>query len=181
MLNFQKSTFICLDLPEKMAEKIRQIRLKLDYQIAWKPVVITLAGSSGVGHISDEQDIFEANKILTDFTKNIPPIKLKFSDINSFPETDIYFFEFVDESELNKLHIIVKNCGINFFKNEYPFKAHCTIHFKGKMDKLKKEQILNIEIPKEEFEINSLSLISDYNHLSRFQFKGNQLHQLTGA
>ena len=181
MLNFQKSTFICLDLPEKMAEKIRKIRMKLDSQISWKPVVITIAGSSGVGHISDEQDIFEANRILTDFTKKVSPIKLNFTEISSFPETDIYFFEFEDESKLVQLHDMIKSCGIKFFKNEYPFKAHCTIHFKGKMDKLKKEQILNIEIPMEEFEINSLSLISDYNHLSRFQLKGNQSYQLKGG
>jgi len=181
MINFQKSTFICLDIPNLMAEKIRKIRLNLDSQIAWKPVVITLAGSSGCGHISDEQDIFDANKILAELTPKIPPINLKFSRIKFFPETKIYFFEFENDSELINLHHDIKNCGIRFLKNEYPFKAHCTIHFRGAMDESKKNKILKTEIPKEQFEINTLSLISDYNHLSRFQLTGNRTHHFTGV
>ena len=181
MISFQKSTFICLDIPNLMAEKIRKIRLDLDSQIAWKPVVITLAGSSGCGHISDEQDIFEANKILTNLSHGQLSIRLKFSRINFFPETDIYFFEFEDDSELIDIHNEIKNCGIKFLNNEFPFKAHCTIHFKGRMNSIKKDNILKTKIPDEYFEIDTISLISDYNHLTRFQLKGNQKHHLTGA
>ena len=172
MINFQKSTFICLDFPGFMADKIRKIRQELDSQIAWKPIVITVAGSSGCGHISEEQDIFEANKILMELSNNIAPFELNFSRINSFPETDIYFFEFENDEKINGIHQQIKNCGIKFSENEYPFKAHCTIHFKGKMDSNKKKQILNTKIPKDKFEIDSFSLISDYERLTRFQLRG---------
>ena len=181
MIGFQKSTFICLDFPKEMAEKIRKIRLNLEPTIAWKPVVITLAGSSGCGHISDEQDILEANKLLAELSKKILSIKLQFSKINSFSDTEIYFFEFEDESLLNKLHNQIKNCGIKFFDNEYPFKAHCTIHFKGSMNPRKKQQIFNTVIPNEKFEIDTMSLISDYNHLSRFPLTGTKTRYLEGA
>ncbi|MAJ45016.1 MAG: hypothetical protein CMF96_09785 [Candidatus Marinimicrobia bacterium] len=173
MLNFKKVTFICLDIPEELSDKIRRIRQSLDTKIAWKPVVITLAGSSGCGHISDKQDIFEANEIISDLVKSIAPFKVKFSKINFFPKTDIYFFEFMDDLIINDIHHKVKHCGIKFFDNEYPFKAHCTIHFKGKMTKDKKSQIHDMIIPDEEFEINTLSIISDYKHLSRFQLAGH--------
>lgn len=181
MLNFQKSTFICLDIPDEMANKIRSIRQSIDTQIAWKPVVITIAGSSGCGHISDEQDIIEANEIISNLVKSIAPIKLKFSKINFFPKTDIYFFEFIDDLIINEIHEKIKNSGIKFFENEYPFKAHCTIHFKGKMTSNKKQQIQNTIIPEEEFEINTLSFISDYKHLSRFHLTGQQNYQKIGA
>ena len=173
MINFQKSTFICLDIPNKMAIKIRQIRQILDTQIAWKPVVITIAGSSGCGHISDEQDIFKANEIIKNLVKNISPFNLEFSIINSFPGTDIFYFEFENDKVLNQIHNKVKNCGINFFENKFPFKAHCTIHFKGKMTIDKKKQIEQIVIPKEKFKINTLSLISDYEYLFRFKLIGS--------
>lgn len=181
MLNFQKSTFICLDIPDIMANKIQSIRQNLDIQIAWKPVVITIAGSSGCGHISDEQDIIEANEIISNLVKSIAPFRVRFSKINNFPETDIYFFEFIDESVLNKIHDKIKHCGIKFFENKYPFKAHCTIHFKGKMTNDKRQQIETTDIPEQEFEINTLSFISDYKHLSRFQLIGKQNYKRIGV
>lgn len=181
MIGFQKYTFICLDFPTEMAEKIRKIRLSLEPTIAWKPVVISLAGSSGCGHISEEQDIFEANEIMTKLSKTLSPITVKFSTKNSFPNTNIYFFEFDNESGINELHKKIKNCGITFSESEYPFKAHCTIHFKGKMNPQKKEQIMNTIIPKEEFELNTISFISDYKHLSRFSMMNSNNTQLTGA
>jgi 2'-5' RNA ligase len=181
LIGFQKSTFISLDFPSEMAEKIRKIRLSLEPTIAWKPVVISLAGSSGCGHISDEQDIFEANKIMTKLSKTLSPISVTFSTINSFPNTDIYFFEFDDESAINNLYEKIKNCGIIFSESEFPFKAHCTIHFKGKITSKKKQQILNTIIPIEKFELNTISFISDYKHLSRFSMMKMNNKQLTGA
>ena len=181
MISFQKSTFICLDFPKEIAKKIRKIRLNLEPTIAWKPIVITLAGSSGCGHISNEQDILEANKILAELSKELLPISLQFSKINSFPKTDIYFFEFEDESLINKFHNQIKNCGIKFLDSEYPFKAHCTIHFKGSMNTMKNKKILNTEIPSEKFELDTMSLISDYNHLSRFPLTGTKTHQVEGV
>ena len=62
MIGFLKSTFICLDIPIPIADKIRKIRLDLEPQIARKPAVITIAGSSGCGYISDRQDILTISR-----------------------------------------------------------------------------------------------------------------------
>ena len=181
MIGFKKPTFICLDLPTMIAEKIRKIRLDLDPDIAWKPAVVTIAGSSGCGRISYNQDIFEANHILADISKNTPPILAQFSKLSFFSDTNIYFFEFKNESLINYLHEKIKNCGIKFIKNDYPFKAHCTIHFKGLVNAKKEIKIINTIIPHEKFEINTISLISNYKHLSRFTFNGEKNYEFEGV
>ena len=79
------------------------------------------------------------------------------------------------------MHHHIKHCGIKFLENEYPFKAHCTIHFKGKINSWKKKQILNTKIPTEKFEINTFSLISDYNYLNRFALSGTKISQFKGV
>ncbi|MED5475973.1 MAG: 2'-5' RNA ligase family protein [Candidatus Neomarinimicrobiota bacterium] len=173
MINFKNSTFICLDFPLTMVEKIKSIRQNLDSKIAWKPVVITLAGSSGCGHISDKQDILEANEIISRLVENIPPIKLQFSNINSFKGTNIFFFEFQEEKLLTEIHYKIKKCGIKFYDNEYPFKPHCTIHFNGEISNILKQKIKNTVIPKDEFIIDTLSFISKYEYLSKFRLNGH--------
>lgn len=170
MIGFKQFTFVCLDFPGPIADKVRSIRRQFDATIAWKPVVVTLAGSSGYGHLASDQDILEANKILVDICEKTSPFESQFSGISTFEDTDIYFFEFADESPFFEMQSYLLTSGLTFESNPYPFKPHCTIHFKSDLTAQKKTEILNTKIPEESFTFSQLSLISDYTHMSRFSF-----------
>jgi len=169
MIGFKQLTFICLDLPDEIADIVKMVRKKIDPSIAWKPAVVTIAGSSGCGHLSINQDIVHANEMLAHISKNTEPFTAQFSGISNFSETIIYFFEFVNELPFIKLQNCLINSELNFNSNPYPFKPHCTINFNSKMTVTKNKEILNIKIPKEKFTISKLSLISDYTHMSSFK------------
>ena len=170
MIGFKQFTFICLDIPSGMAEKILSIRRCFDPTIAWKPVVVTIAGSSGCGHLSLDQDIFEANDILADISGKTVPFETQLSGISTFEDTNIYFFEFADESPFFEMQSCLMASGLKFETNPYPFKPHCTIHFKSELTTQKKTELINTEIPDGLFTFSQLSLISDYTHMSRFSF-----------
>ena len=53
---FEYPTYITLDLPDSISEKIKKIRERYGKIIAQLPVEITLTGSSGIGVIERDQD-----------------------------------------------------------------------------------------------------------------------------
>ena len=168
MIGFKQFTFICLDFPNHIAENIRKIRRKVDPAIAWKPVVVTLAGSSGCGHLSADQDILKTHEVLAEICRKTDSFDAQFSGIGNFKNTDIYFFEFTDETPFFNLQSRLADSNLKFAENPYPFKPHCTVHFKSNMTIEKMAHISNIEIPDEPFTFSQISLISDYTLMSRF-------------
>lgn len=90
MNSFDADTYIVLDLPKQVSEKIKNVRECYNYPDAL-PVEITIAGSSGIGVLQDDQDQGEVFEKVDDIAAKTRPVKVSFSDVSSFPNTNIFF------------------------------------------------------------------------------------------
>lgn len=156
MEKFNKDTYIVLDLPMNISEKVMKIRSDYDYNMSF-PVEITVSGSSGLGVLQHEQhprNVYATIKKIALMTK---PIKAKFLEVSRFPNTNIFFFTLDNESSFVKLHQHFAKSSIKFIENPFPYKAHCTLSNNATLSELEKKNLLSKEIT-DEFVLDIVSL-----------------------
>ena len=157
-MSFKNPTYIVLDLPKEVSEKVMKIRVaNKDEFRASLPVEITITGSTGVGVISNNQSeefVYEEIKKIASRTK---PIKLVFSHVEQVRDTGIYVLKLKDESKLRMLHNDFKNVGIKYAGMEYGYSPHCTLRSRKPItdNEIKKLQETKIE---DEFIVDTLSV-----------------------
>lgn len=88
--SFDVDTYIVLDLPKQVSEKIKNVRECYNYPDAL-PVEITLAGSSGIGVLQGGQDQGKVFEEVDEIAAKTKPVNISFSDVSSFPNTNIFF------------------------------------------------------------------------------------------
>lgn len=89
-MNFNKPTYIVLDLEEPLSSEIISIRRNFDSFRASLPAEITISGSSGNGTVSKEQDYDDFVEELSLIAKDIQPFTFSFTNSMNFPNTSIY-------------------------------------------------------------------------------------------
>ncbi|YCA42026.1 2'-5' RNA ligase family protein [Bacillus sp. JZ8] len=93
MDHFKHDTYVILDLPKEISEQVRKIRYRFkDKFYTALPPEITVAGSSGVGVLQNNQEPDQVFKISDDIATKIEPIKASFSEVKRFSYTKIFFF-----------------------------------------------------------------------------------------
>ena len=121
------ATFIVLDIPDPMADVIRNIRARFDPGRSALPAEITVTGSSGLGHLvpgqSMEQVAAEIDRIAGEFSS----FPAEFSEVERFPETEIYFLNLLDPRPFEAIQKAFVKSSIRFLPNPYPFHPHCTL------------------------------------------------------
>ncbi|MFC7063463.1 2'-5' RNA ligase family protein [Halobacillus seohaensis] len=175
MDSFTNDTYIVLDLPKKISEKIKRIRKDYHYPDVL-PVEITLTGSSGIGVFQPGQkpnDVFEeVNKI----ADQIPAVMVSFSHVMNFPGTNIFFFTLKNEEPLRDIHQEFKNSRIKFKDSPFPYKPHCTLCNLTTISEKEKQELLNLDFP-EEFTLDTLSVYSLQDRINE-DVKVNVLHRV---
>ncbi len=157
-MDFQHESYIVLDLPSPVKEKIYDIRnYHKDKLRASFPVEITLAGSGGVGVIKPGQDkefIFNTIKNIAEKTS---PIMASFKDVLRFPGTDLFVFTLKDEEKFRLLHEEIIKSGIKFNPNKFPYKPHCTLRSRTPITDNEVEEIMATRLS-DEFVLDTISI-----------------------
>ena len=163
--SFDADTYIVLDLPKQVSEKIKNVREYYNYPDAL-PVEITLAGSSGIGVLQGDQDQGKVFEEVDEIAAKTKPVNISFSDVSSFPNTNIFFLTLPNEAPLREIHQKIKDSEIRFKESPFPFKPHCTLCNLDTIQEDEKQKLLGVELP-EEFTLDTLSVYS-------LQYKANK-------
>ncbi|MFC7321502.1 2'-5' RNA ligase family protein [Halobacillus campisalis] len=158
MKSLKHDTYIVLDLPNKIADKVKEIRSEYRYTMSL-PAEITVAGSSGIGVLQYEQDSSNVYKITKDIASRTRPIKGTFGKVSRFPHTDIFFFTLQDESPFRKFHEQLVNSNIKFTDSSFPYKPHCTLCNNSSLSVKETDELLSMEMS-EAFILDTVSVYS---------------------
>jgi len=156
-MNFDKNTYIVLDLKEPISSKIIKIRSYFDDFRAALPAEITVSGSSGNGVVSADQNYDEFISELNSIAKQIQPFDFSFSEPIRFPNTNIFVMSVKDKSPFEIIHEKINSSKIKFDESPFPYFPHCTISSKSDISEEKIVEIMNLEITGNH-QIDSLSV-----------------------
>lgn len=145
-MNFNKPTYIVLDLEEPLSSEMIKIRSKLDSFRASLPAEITVTGSSGNGAVSKDQDYDEFINEISLIAKEINPFTFSFSESMNFPSTSIYVMTVNNKDIFERIHERFKKSKISFEKSPFPYFPHCTISSKTNIAENEIELIKNLKI-----------------------------------
>jgi 2'-5' RNA ligase len=157
-----KPTFIVAELPEAIADWVKSVRQELEPGIAHMPCEITLAGSSGVGHLKIGQNLEEIERILSELLEYRLPFEARFLRVGSFPNTEIFFLEPAREV-FDELHLLIANGALEFEANPFPFNPHCTLKGLRPLQSGDRERLEQLAIPARPFLIQSVAVYENEN------------------
>jgi 2'-5' RNA ligase len=152
-----KPSFIVAELPEAIAAWVRSARQELEPAIAHMPAEITLAGSSGVGHLKIGQHLEEIEQTLSELLEHRLPFEARFLRINHFLNTEIFFLEPAREP-FDELHSLIANSALEFEENPFPFNPHCSLKGFTLLQPEDREKLEQLVIPAEPFLIQSIAV-----------------------
>lgn len=157
-MNFQYESYIVLDLPSPVKEKIYDIRnYHKDKLRASLPVEITVAGSGGVGVIEPGQDNEFVFNTIKNIAEKMSPITASFKDVLRFPGTDLFVFTLKDEEKFRRLHEEIIKSGIKFKPNKFPYKPHCTLRSRTPITDAEVEEVMTTRLS-DEFILDTISI-----------------------
>lgn len=157
-MDFQFDSYIVLDIPSPVKEKIYGIRNHhKDTLRASFPVEITVAGSGGVGIIEPGQDKEFVFNTIRNIASKTRPILASFQDVLRFPGTDLFVFTLKDEERFRLLHEEIKKSGIKFKDNRFPYKPHCTLRSRTPITDDEVEEIMATKLS-DEFILDTISI-----------------------
>ncbi len=157
-MNFSYDTYIVLDVPSPIKDRILDIRKHhKDTLRASLPVEITVAGSSGVGVIEPGQDKDFVFDTLTEIATKTRPIAASFSDVFRFPGSEVFVLTLKEEERFRDLHQEIMNSGIQFKANPFPYKPHCTLRSRSPITDQEEKEIMKTKI-RDKFIMDTLSV-----------------------
>lgn len=125
-MKIEKSTYLIAELEGEIESYVYELRRQFNPdRILW-PVDITIAGSTGVGTISEGQEldflIAEIEAVLNSYQFR----GVVFEGVDRFPNTGIYVLKpFRDQFDV--LHEAIKATKVKFNENPWPYNPHCTL------------------------------------------------------
>jgi 2'-5' RNA ligase len=152
-----KPTFIVAELPEAIAAWVRSVRQELEPGIAHMPCEITLAGSSGVGHLKVGQKLEDIERTLSELLEHHLPFEAQFLRVGNFPNSEIFFLEPV-RAPFDELHSLIANSALEFEANPFPFNPHCSLKGFTPLQSGDRERLEQLFVPAEPFSIRSVSV-----------------------
>jgi 2'-5' RNA ligase len=181
VIAFDKETYICLDLPSPIAERILAVRRRhRDEFRAALPAEITVAGSSGVGPLMPATNPEEVFAALDRIANETPPIKAAFGPVVRFPRTDIFVLTLTDKLPFLALHERIAKSGVKFQPTPYPFEPHCTLGSRSPVSEEDADALLVMNIP-ESFVVDTLSVYAldglPMSLLHRVRLSGTRISQ----
>ena len=174
---FEYPSFIVLDIPSPVADKVQKLRDCFDPVVAGFPVEITVVGSSGIGTLSKDQDKGKVFKILDELAKTITPFCTSFKGVARFPETDIFYLVPNHPEKLADIQKAIATTETRFDESPFPYTPHCTIRSFGKVSDEDIQALLSVKPPNQEFCLDMLSVYElvnvKCNLLHRIRLTGN--------
>jgi len=163
-MELEDDLYLVLDLPEPVSGKVLDARLKFEPARSSLPAEITIAGSSGIGTMRTDQNPDLVESCLNRLAETTAPFTSSFVDIRKFPGTEIYWFSVSDQKPFFDLQRDLVRLDIEFNPMAYEFCPHCTIANLEGGDSEEQIEILSLQIPRESFLLDTLSLYSLNQH-----------------
>ncbi|MGG4037270.1 2'-5' RNA ligase family protein [Bacillus ginsengihumi] len=158
MEHFTHDTYIVLDVPQEISDKVMSIRSRFKDQFYMAlPAEVTVAGSSGVGVLKSSQNSSNVYSRLDEIAAKTKAIKASFGEVQRFPYTNIFFFSLQNENPFRKLHEEIVQSNIRFLENSFPYKPHCTLCNRSSITEEEVDALYSIEV-KEEFTFKTMSV-----------------------
>lgn len=152
-----KPTFVVAELPDAIAAWVRATRSVFEPAIAHLPAEITLAGSSGVGPVDSGQDVEFVRAALAAALAERLPFEARFTGVESFPGTDI-FFAAPDPEPFASLHRAIAGSGVAFRPSPFPYRAHCSLKGLTPLRPGQRQALTSLAVPAEAFTIRTISV-----------------------
>lgn len=125
-MKINKPTYLIAELSGDVVPVVLDLRKRFNPErICW-PVDITIVGSSGIGTLQEGQSIKEVITLLEPVIKNNGFSDVIFTHIDIFVNTGIYYFA-PERKKFDILHQAVKDSGVGFNENPWPYTPHCTL------------------------------------------------------
>ena len=153
------NAYVVLELPELFAGRITAFRKRYDPDGARLPAHITLLGSSGVGPIQPGTTVRKIENELKKKLASIEPIRFQFQEICCFPETCIYWLRPNREEVFARYHRVLSTMDVNCLDSPHPYRPHCTLSTREKLEVEIKAKIEREDFPREEILLETLSVL----------------------
>jgi 2'-5' RNA ligase len=150
--------FVLAELPEEVAEKVREINERYDPRLArYKPPHLTMTGSSGAGPIPPSVSVEEIREKLEPITADTAPVTVSFQAPQRFMQTDIIVLPVDPHGPLRVLHDRIITSGLPFTRARYTFSPHSTLSLYQSLDAKSIRELLKIRLP-EPFVIRAIQV-----------------------
>ncbi len=144
---FAAETFLCLELPAPVAERVLRIRRAHgDAFRAVLPVEVTVAGSGGLGAIAAGQDPATVFAAVDTVAAATSPIVARFGPVRRIPGADIFVLTLVEETPFRILQKRLAESGIRFAASPFPFTPHCTLRSRSPVTAREARALLRLRI-----------------------------------
>jgi len=146
-MKIDRPTYFIAELSGDVEPLIYGLRNKHNPERTLWPVDITIAGSSGVGTIKEQQALYEVVSKLAPIVERLSFETVRFRSVGQFPGTGIFYLE-PERENFDKLHSAIIKSGILFNASRWPFNPHCTLAVVSNDEKYA-DLIRSVELPKE--------------------------------
>lgn len=154
---FEQPTYIVLELPPSTGDRVLDIRRRYDQRLADFPVEITVAGSSGLGSISQNQDARAVFTSLASIADDYLPITTRFVGISCFETGPVVWLQPAESAPFVALQQSLKASEIQFLPHKFPYTPHCSL-CTSNLDSGAKNALFAEKFPQEPFELLTLAL-----------------------
>ena len=155
---FETPTYIVLDLPAPVSAQVHAMRERYDRRIASLPVEITIAGSSGIGVLSRDQQPERVFDIVESVGRKFLPFRAAFVAVSRFPEVPVFWLKPGNRVPFDVLQSALIAAGLRFEPHRFAYNPHCTISASVALNPAQERQLLNEAFPTDEFLLSRLSL-----------------------
>jgi GNAT superfamily N-acetyltransferase len=155
---FPRNSYVVLDLPPPVADKVLAIREGHgDFFRGSLVAETTVIGSGGVGPIHTSEDSARVYRIVDEIASSTPPIRARLGPVRRFPNSDVFYFSFVDEAPLIALHARIASSGLRFAPVSFSFVPHVTARTRAPINDAEASDLLALRIA-DEFILDTLSV-----------------------
>lgn len=125
-MKLDKPTYLIAELKGEIEDYVYNLRSNFNPDRTSWPTDITIVGSSGIGTISEGQEL---DFVVSEIREVLSSYQFKgvvFEKLERFPNTGIYVLKpFRDK--FDALHEAIKASRVAFNENPWPYNPHCTL------------------------------------------------------
>jgi len=156
--SFPRNSYVVLDLPSPVADQVVAIRERHgDFFRGSLVAETTVIGSGGAGPIDTSEDPARVYRTLDEIASSTAPIRARLGPVRRFPNSDVFYFSFVDEAPLVELHARIASSGLRFAPVPFPFVPHVTAITRAPITEAEASELLATRIANE-FSLDTLSV-----------------------
>ena len=157
LMTIEKPTYIVAELPDELSVWVKSIRATFEPAISHMAEEVTLTGSSGIGVLTEGQDLHEVGNKIQEVIKGKTDFSFKLLGIGNFEGTDIFFLE-PEREGFDQLHNALRESDIEFEGNSFPYKPHCSLKGFTPLQVGQRERLESLDVPEGSYQVKCISV-----------------------